>query len=35
MEEHVKLSRRERQVLDIVYSMNEATATDVLMAVPD
>jgi predicted transcriptional regulator len=29
------LSKRERQVMDIVYAHGEATATDVLRAMPD
>ena len=29
------LSRRERQIMDIIYSRGEATATDVLGAMPD
>jgi BlaI family penicillinase repressor len=35
MDEQAKLSRRERQIMDIVYSLSEATVTDVLMALPD
>ncbi|MCY2952516.1 MAG: BlaI/MecI/CopY family transcriptional regulator [Planctomycetota bacterium] len=35
MDEQIKLSRRERQIMDIVYGLNQATATDVLMAIPD
>ena len=33
MDEHGKLSRRERQIMDIVYTLNEATATDVLRGI--
>ena len=29
------LSRRERQIMDIIYSRNEATATEVLENLPD
>ncbi len=29
------LSRRERQIMDIVYEMNEATVTQVLELIPD
>jgi len=35
MDEQGKLSRRERQIMDIVYTLNEATATDVLMGIPE
>lgn len=35
MDEHVTLSRRERQVMDIVYSLKEATVNQVLDAMPD
>ena len=35
MDEQIKLSRRERQIMDIIYPLSEATATDVLMALPD
>lgn len=35
MDEQTKLSRRERQIMDIVYALSEATATDVLMGLPD
>jgi len=35
MDDQMSLSRRERQIMDIVYSLNEATATDVLMGIPD
>lgn len=30
-----QLSRRERQVMDVVYARGEATASDVLAAMPD
>jgi BlaI family transcriptional regulator, penicillinase repressor len=32
---HDKLSRRERQIMDIVYARDEATAADVHEALPD
>ena len=32
---HDKLSRRERQIMEIVYRLGRATATDVLEALPD
>jgi predicted transcriptional regulator len=35
VDEHGKLSRRERQIMDIVYTLNEATATDVLLGIPE
>ena len=35
MDEQEKLSRRERQIMDIVYSRKEATANDVLADIPD
>lgn len=35
MHKQEHLSRRERQIMDIVYSLREATATDVLRAIPD
>jgi len=35
MNEHLQLSRRERQIMDIVYARGEASATDVLEAIPD
>jgi predicted transcriptional regulator len=35
MDQQSNLSRRERQIMDIVYERGEATATDVLNAMPD
>jgi predicted transcriptional regulator len=35
MDEHAALSRRERQIMDIVYSLKEATVNQVLQAMPD
>ena len=35
MDEHATLSRRERQIMDIVYSMKEATVNQVLESMPD
>ena len=35
MDEQLKLSRRERQIMDIVYARGEATATRVLEGMPD
>jgi len=35
MEKQEYLSRRERQIMDVVYTLKEATATDVLEAIPD
>ena len=35
MAEQEQLSRRERQIMDIVYSRKEATASDVLGDIPD
>jgi predicted transcriptional regulator len=35
MKEQEQLARRERQIMDIVYSLKEATASDVLGAIPD
>ena len=32
---HPSLSRRERQIMDIVYSRNEATAAEILAGLPD
>ncbi len=32
---HVNLSRRERQIMDILHRLGKATATDVLEALPD
>lgn len=33
--EHEHLSRRERQIMDVVYALGEATATEVLERLPD
>ena len=35
MTEQLQLSRRERQILDVVYAGGEATATDVVAKLPD
>ena len=35
MDEHAHLSRREREIMDIVYARNEASATDVLAAMAE
>ena len=35
MDHHSRLSRRERQIMDIVYAGGQATATDVLAAMAD
>jgi predicted transcriptional regulator len=35
MDEQTNLSRRERQIMDIVYLRGEATATEVLADLPD
>ena len=35
MDKHEKLSRRERQIMDIVYARGRATATEVRTAMPD
>jgi predicted transcriptional regulator len=35
MDEHLHLSRRERQIMDIVYARGGATATHVLEDLPD
>ncbi len=32
---HVNLSRRERQIMDILHRLGKASATDVLAALPD
>ena len=32
---HVNLSRRERQIMDVIYARGEGTATDVLENMPD
>ena len=32
---HVHLSRRERQIMDVIYREGQATATEVLAAMPD
>ena len=34
-EKRSELSRRERQIMDIIYSRNEATAADVVADLPD
>lgn len=35
MSELSHLSRRERQIMDVIYARGEATATDVVVALPD
>ncbi len=35
MDHHSQLSRRERQIMDIVYARQSASASDVLAALPD
>ena len=35
MKKEDQLSARERQIMDIIYSLGEATATEVLNALPD
>ena len=35
MDEHAALTRRERQVMDIVYSLKEARVNQVMEAIPD
>ena len=35
MDNFVKLSRRERQIMDIIFTRGKATATQVLEAMPD
>lgn len=35
MDEHVHLSRRERQIMDIIYARGEASVTHVLVDLPD
>ena len=35
MDQHADLTRRERQVMDIVYSLKEARVNQVLEAMPD
>ena len=35
MSDIAKLSRRERQIMEVIYAKGEATATDVLDALPD
>ncbi|MFA6134093.1 MAG: BlaI/MecI/CopY family transcriptional regulator [Phycisphaerae bacterium] len=35
MNEHVGLSRRERQIMDIIYARGEASASDVLAGIAD
>lgn len=32
---HVQLTRRERQIMDVLYAQNEASAADVQAAIPD
>ena len=32
---HANLSRRERQIMDVIYSRGKATAAEVLEAIPD
>jgi predicted transcriptional regulator len=35
MEEPVQLSRRERQIMDVIYARGEASVADVLEGIPD
>ena len=35
MQDQLTLSRRERQILDIIYTLGRATAADVLERIPD
>jgi len=35
METHAELSRRERQIMDVIFAGGQATATDVVNALPD
>ena len=35
MDEHVRLSRREREIMDFVYARGEVTATELVEAIPD
>ena len=35
MDEHVKYSRRERQIMDVVFARGRASVTDVLAEMPD
>ena len=35
MDSHIHLSRREREIMDIVYARGQASATDVLGDMPD
>ena len=35
MDQQMQLSRRERQIMDIIYALGQASATDVLAAMPD
>ena len=35
MDKHMRLSRRERQIMDIVFARGEASATEVLGDMPD
>jgi predicted transcriptional regulator len=32
---HIHLSRRERQIMDVIYQLGEATATEVMERLPD
>ena len=33
--EHIHLTRRERQIMDVLYAREEATAQDILDGLPD
>lgn len=35
MNEHVRLSRREREIMDILYARGQVTASDLVVAIPD
>lgn len=35
MKDSLQFSRRERQIMDVIYARGEATATDVLAGIPD
>ena len=35
MDEHVRLSRREREIMDILYARSQASTTEVLEDMPD
>lgn len=35
MNEHARYSRREREIMDLVYARGRATATDLVEAIPD